>query len=288
MARKKHTTDSQDKRSGQLTKGSQLAKPKSLVHNKREKKVDETPVIPLKQIETPNPVSTNPSQSIFSSLVERGLLKKNILQNTRDVFDQIKILLKNFYDELDKYLKDNNIELDIAYKDRSDTEVELRLSDDVLFFSLNGNVYRFDHEHYIWQSPYVEDDPNRADCGMILIYNFLSDSFKFNRNLDTGYLIGRIFVNKEKHLFVEGKRQLGFLYSDIENGLASDKLLIDIIKSAIIYTMNFEIHVPAYDVMKEMTVQQKLEQFGTPQKTSPRLGFKFSSEKDPNATPPTY
>jgi hypothetical protein len=278
-----------NRKSAALPKEGPLKKPKNLVAGKRDKEEEEdageTNVIPLKHIETPR--KSNPSESIFSSLVERGLLKKNIIDGTRDVFSQIKVLLKDFYSQLNDYLKEQNIDLDVAYTDRNDTEVELRLSDDVLFFTLNTNVYRFDLEHHIWQSPYIEEDPNRADCGMILIYNFLSDSFKYNRNLDTGYLIGRIFVNKDKHLFVEGKRQLGFLYSDIENGLATDKLLQDIIKSAIVYTMNFEIHVPAYDAMKEMTVQQKLDQTGTPQKAVARLGFKFSTERDPTP-PPAY
>jgi len=34
---------------------------------------------------------------------------------------------------------------------------------------------------------------------MISIYNFLSDSFKFNRVNDIGYLIARVFTNKENH-----------------------------------------------------------------------------------------
>ena len=33
-------------------------------------------------------------------------------------------------------------------------------------------------------------------CGIINIYNFLSDSFKYNRESDLGYLVGRIFINK--------------------------------------------------------------------------------------------
>lgn len=287
MAKEKTPRDPNTRKAAATAKSGALAKPKNVTAGEPTiKKSDASNVIPLKQVEAKQP--SPQIESLFSSLVERGLLKKTIVENTTDVFKNIKSLLKEFYDRLDQYLKENNIELDVAYKDRSDTEVELRLSDDVVFFTHNTNVFRFDHEHYIWQSPYIEDDPNRADCGMILIYNFLSDSFKFNRNLDTGYLIGRIFVNKDKHLFVEGKRQLGFLYSDIENGLATDKLLVDIIKSAIVYTMNFEIHVPAYDVMKEMTVQQKLDQTGTPQKALPKLGFKFGSERDAPTPPPAY
>ena len=52
---------------------------------------------------------------------------------------------------------------------------------------------------------------------MINIYNFLADSFKYNRLNDVGYLVGRVFLNKDLHYFVEGKRQLGFLYNDFVN-----------------------------------------------------------------------
>ena len=44
----------------------------------------------------------------------------------------------------------------------------------------------------------------RTYCGVINMYNFLSDSFKYNRENDLGYLIGRMFINKE-NTFVEGK-----------------------------------------------------------------------------------
>ena len=56
---------------------------------------------------------------------------------------------------------------------------------------------------------YPEENPNRGFCGLIHIYNFLNDSFKYNRVHDLGYLIGRIFINHENHFMVQGKRQLG-------------------------------------------------------------------------------
>ena len=45
---------------------------------------------------------------------------------------------------------------------------------------------------------------------MINIYNFLSDSFVYDRERDLGYLVARVFLNKEGHFFVQGKKQLGF------------------------------------------------------------------------------
>ena len=41
---------------------------------------------------------------------------------------------------------------------------------------------------------YVKEDKNRSYCGVIHLYNFLADSFKYNRLNDVGYLIGRVFI----------------------------------------------------------------------------------------------
>jgi hypothetical protein len=40
--------------------------------------------------------------------------------------------------------------------------------------------------------------------GVVNVYNFLSDSFRYNRERDLGYLVARIFLNKEGHFFVQG------------------------------------------------------------------------------------
>ena len=52
---------------------------------------------------------------------------------------------------------------------------------------------------------YVKEDKMRSFCGVIHVYNFLNDSFKYNRLNDVGNLVARIFVNKDKHFFVEGE-----------------------------------------------------------------------------------
>ena len=65
--------------------------------------------------------------------------------------------------------------------------------------------------HHIWNSSYVKEDKYRAYCSVINVYNFLSDSFKYNRVNDLGFMIGRIFINKEKHFFTEGNGRMSFL-----------------------------------------------------------------------------
>ena len=73
----------------------------------------------------------------------------------------------------------------------------------------------------------------RSFCGVINIYNFLSDSLKYNRLNDAGFLIARIFINKDNHFFVEGDAELGFLFNDLINQKINKEQLENIINSAL-------------------------------------------------------
>lgn len=107
-------------------------------------------------------------------------------------------------DQLDGLL-DRRVRLE--YRDRGKFEAQIQVANDLLIFQMHTDVFEFEPNHVIWQNPYVQTDRDNSYCGVINIYNFLSDSFKFNRNADEGYLIGRIFINREKCYFVEGKQQ---------------------------------------------------------------------------------
>jgi hypothetical protein len=50
-----------------------------------------------------------------------------------------------------------------------------------------------------------------------IYYDFLADSYEYGRLNDTGFLIGRLFINRESHFQLEGKGDLGMLYRDFMN-----------------------------------------------------------------------
>jgi hypothetical protein len=110
---------------------------------------------------------------------------------------------------------------------------------------------------------------------MIQAYNFLSDSIKYQRLGDVGYLLARLFVNAEGHFYVDGQRQLDFLYKDINNNKINDDVIIKIIEQAMLYALDFDLYVPPIDVMSEITLEQK-RYFNNPDglKTGKRLGFR--------------
>ncbi len=122
---------------------------------------------------------------------------------------------------------------------------------------------------------------NRYYCGIIHIYNFLSDSFKYDRKNDLGYLIGRVLINKEQHYFIEGKSELGFLYKSFRNSLITPESVDKIITAAIRYTIGFDLLTPPYDQVKLVSVDEMKNTLDTIAfKTGKRLGFKFYPDQE--------
>ena len=144
---------------------------------------------------------------------------------------------------------------------------------------MHTNTFVFEPSNPINSTGYVKSDSTRATCGMISVYNFLSDSFQYERKNDVGYLIARLFVNREKHFFVEGKKQLGVLFNDFPNNIIDEESLLTIVENAIQYSISIDPLVPPFEMMKEITVDTAIEyslQVGIA--NGKRLGFKF--EKD--------
>ena len=116
-------------------------------------------------------------------------------------------------------------------------------------------------------------------CGVINIYNFLADSIKYNRSEDLGYLVGRIFINKDRHYFVEGKRQMASIYKDFGNNIIDKNALKLIVETSLQYVLEFDLLVPPYDTVKIISVEMVQEKNNTAlQQTGKRLGYKFNSD----------
>ena len=152
--------------------------------------------------------------AILSKISGKSALNQQVFDNTFSVFNALKETLHEMSSELDDRLEEMGHEVKIEYRDRGKFEAQLQVADDILIFSMHSNVFEFNREHIIWQNSYVRDNKANSYCGMINIYNFLSDSFKYNRSADEGYLIGRLFVNREKQYFVEGKRQISMRHNN--------------------------------------------------------------------------
>ena len=146
---------------------------------------------------------------------------------------------------------------------------------------MHSNIFEFSREHEVMKTPYIKEDKTRSYCGMIQIFNFLRDSFEYNRINDLGYMIGRILINKEGHYYIEGKRELAKVLNNFSVNQINKETVTEILKSAIIYTINFDLLVPDYEKSMIITVDDMLEiEDQNRLQTGKRLGFRFEQDKD--------
>lgn len=217
--------------------------------------------------------------AIISTLKEKSILKQKVFDNTLEAFSNVKDVLKSLAKEVNTNLTGMDSRIKLEYTDRSNFDAQIKVAGDILLFSMHSNIFQFDREHPAWKTAYIQKNKFNAYSGIINIYNFLADSFRYSRQDDLGYLIARIFINHEKQYFVEGKRQMGMLFTNFGNEEINKQSLHIIISTAIQYSLEFDLLVPPYDTVKIATVGQaeaKIQHSRV--MTGKRLGFQFNSD----------
>lgn len=225
-------------------------------------------------------------EQILKALETKASGKQFIYRNTLDVYQQVQQYAAQLGNELRQEMAVRDSSVQIEYANYGRFESSLSFSGDTLFLMMHTNVFTFPEEHFLHKSPYVREDPMRAYCGMIMIYNFLADSVKYQRMNDMGYLIGRIFINKEGHFFTQGRRQFNFMFREFEKQVISPEVIQQMVDLAVLQAIDFDLYVPPFDKVKEMTLIQKIREAGTSAvKTGKRLGFSFGEESPMTVTP---
>lgn len=221
------------------------------------------------------------SNELFNRVVKKASLKQVVYQNTLTTLNLLKNSMASLASEYDSLNSKDAKKIPFTYKDRGEFEAELKFAGDTLVFMMHTNVFETPRDHEVMKTPYIREDKERSYCGIIHIFNFLSDSFKYNRLNDVGYLIGRVLVNKDMHYFTEGKREIGFLYNSFGISVMNETTASEILQSAVYYTLNFDLLIPPYNDVKEVSVEEFISAFSSMQlKTGKRLGFKFQADKD--------
>ena len=217
------------------------------------------------------------NDALIGLINEKGKQHNDVTGVTLEVFTLTKKVLLYLEKSLKQNIADTRIK--IQFKDSGTFEAQLFIGDDILIFLMHTNAFIFESSNAINNSGYIKEDNTRAMCGIISIYNFLSDSFKYERKNDVGYLIARIFVNREKHFIVEGKKQFGLLFNDFPNNVINEENLLTIVENAIQFSINIDPVVPPFESMKEISVDMAIEySLQASISSGKRLGFKF--EKD--------
>lgn len=220
-------------------------------------------------------------EEIFQLLSTKACTKQFVYRNMLNVFQKFKQQLQHLEENLSARMAsiDNHVEL--KFYDKGPFEAQLKFSGDTMVFMMHTNVFDFPDDHHIMRLPYIAEDKMREYCGLIQVYNFLSDSIKYNRNGDIGILIGRIFINKDNHFFIEGKRPLSFLFNDITRHEMNDENVRRIIEESMLFCLNFDLVAPPVDAVSYITVEQKnIELYSSGLPTSKALGFQMNKDTD--------
>lgn len=228
------------------------------------------------------------NRELFNSITNKAILKQKVYNNTYETFSNFKSVIRKLVKTYQDAEENKDPHIPFEYRNRGEFEVELKFAGDILIFMMHTNVFDFPRNHEVKKITYLQEDPERSYCGVINIYNFLGDSFKYKRINDLGYLIGRIFINKDCHYFVEGKREIGLLYNSFDSAKMDNNAAKDIITSAIRYTLNFDLLTPPYEEVKLLTVQQIQTTLDNMKiRTGKRLGFKFQADHEEEQTTET-
>ena len=220
-------------------------------------------------------------QKILEGLQVKAHIKSCVYDQSLEVFNTLKEVLGEISNDLTDILaeSDTKRKIRLEYRDRGKFEAELKFADDVLMFSMHTDVFQFDRDHAIWKNPYAKADPYNTYCGVISVYNFLSDSIKYSRSEDLGYLVARMFINKDKKFFIEGKRQTRQKISDFGKVELTKEELVNFVESAMLYALSFDLLVPPFDLVKVASVEQinaKIE--SAKMRTGKRMGYKYNSD----------
>ena len=221
-----------------------------------------------------------PRDRILQMLRTKAGMKQDVYKRTITVFDRMKELLQEIAVDLEREILEHDKRITVGFVDKSATSCELKVAGHVIVFHMHTNVFRLDRNNELWQDDYLKEDELRGFFGVVNIYNFLSDSFKFNRDRDLGYLVARFFLNKEGHFFMQGKKQLQ-QYRELADNVLDDDKLKELLYAVIVYVLEFDLLAPPYDQVNQVTVGEMHELHIPQLSTGKRLGFRSQGQIEP-------
>lgn len=223
----------------------------------------------------------DPRNSALDSLRSKGCMKQDVYARITALFATLKEVCAEVAEDLAGQVRLKDERLQVTYTDKGETSCELRVAGDLVVFNMHTNVFRLDQSNTLWKTSYLEEDELRGYFGVINMYNFLNDSVKYNRDRDIGYLVARLLLNKEGHFFLQGKRQLGFLYNNLQQDVMEREALKQLVYHVVDHVLSFDLLAPPYDQVSQVSVLELKEMYANQQfSTGKRLGFRFQADMD--------
>lgn len=215
---------------------------------------------------------------IVEALKNKACVKQSIFRSTQEVFGELKAQARDLANKLDNTFQEIDNSVRIEMIEVSEFEFQLKFSGDMLIFSMHTNVIAFPDEHILNKSPYVLEDVRKGYFGQILVYNFTADSIKYNRLGDQGYLVARLLLNEDKHFYIEGPRQLNFLYPDIAQNVIEDMILRVFIEDSMLLAIESDLLATSFQEILVLSLGEKLANQQTA--AIEKVGFHITAQQN--------
>lgn len=228
-----------------------------------------------------NETLNNQKQHIIKLLKEKSVMKQDVFRNTINCFEMLKQCIEEIAKDLNKETQVIDKRIVVSATETTNYAAQLRVAGDMLEFFMHTNVFEFEKTHAMFRTGYIKQNEYNSYCGIINIYNFLADSFKFNRLNDLGYLVCRIFINREMRFFIEAKGPIGVKYSSFSSEPLNKEQLYEIINDLIIFAITFDLFTPPIEQVREVSVSEIQEKVSSINlRTGKRLGYGTSASYD--------
>lgn len=223
----------------------------------------------------------NQRQQIITLLKEKSVMKQDVFRNTIQTFNMLREVCKEVSNDLKSELDKVDKRVTLSFFDINQHAMQLKIAGDMLEFYMHTNVFEFEKSHPMFKTGYIKQNNFNSYCGIINIYNFLADSFQFNRLNDLGYLVARIFVNREMKFFIEAKGTLGLKHHSFSTEPVSKEVLKEAIHDIIAYVISFDLYTPPFDAVREVSVNEMQEKTSSVNlRTGKRLGYGAGESSD--------
>ncbi|MBL7849539.1 MAG: hypothetical protein JNN04_01465 [Cyclobacteriaceae bacterium] len=220
-------------------------------------------------------VEEDPLDRIQKLLEYKSTAKQVTYKRLISAFDLLAKESKRVVAELKKKVKPGDADVTLGFERVNEHEFQVKLAGDMLVFVLHTNIVTFDDSHEVMKDPYIQSADINRYFGQIMIYNFMSDSLKFHRVNDPGYLLARLLINHDGRYIIEGEGKLGVVFSHISESPITEADLNILVKLALTLAIENDLMAPPYTQVKFITLYQKLEktqELGAGQK----IGFRMS------------
>lgn len=214
---------------------------------------------------------------ITNLLKSKSAAKQTTYKHLLAAFSILSKESQRIISELKKRATPTDKDITIEFTPVNEHEFHVKLAGDLLIFVLHTNIVTFADDHAMMNDPYMKEKEVNRYFGQIMIYNFMSDSLKFNRVNDPGYLLARLMINHDNRFFIEGEGQLATLFNKISDQPLTSETLNALVKLSLAIAIENDLMAMPYPEVKFITLYQKLEHtpdLGGGQK----IGFRMSYE----------